>query len=718
LNTNGHNGSSSEHRAPESPAMDQEGTTFLRTLLILRRRGWIFVLAGAVTLSLATFLAFTQPRFYRSEATIEVGPDRPLVSPDSIGDPMGGEALLWENHFRTYVALLRQPGLMLKVLDALPPDTAAIYRSSPDPVRKMTEDLEITTVPSTFLIRITLDHPTPERGPEVVNKLVALFIEDANQRLRELKSGALEILSKEALPVIRQKVDEAEQSLQDFHKRMGYGDLEEQYASLQESKRKLGERLSEVRLRRISLRNHPDSLAAAAERGAETGRPSAPAPMDGPMTLEALATRRTEMEVELARQSVLLKDKHPVVLSLRRQLEVVKDLIRKAGQTANQWREREMAAVDLEEKDLIEEEGRLDRQMSEARLRLAQYKKHQAEVAAATELYNSYLKKQGEVKATSGAGLTSVRIVDLAKVPTEHHRKLHVFLALGAVLGLLFGAAGILIAEQVDDRVATPRQAEASLGLDLLTAIPRMASPAMAKSRPLVPEDEPMLAPLEPFRRLRTEVVTRLQRTPGANVVAILSTQYGEGRSTVAINLARVLALEGRRVLLFDGDLRRPCLKSFLTNRNGPGLEDYWRGKVPLDRCLQPSRVPGVDVIGPGAEFEGAAEVPGSARFRKVWATLRANYDIIVVDTSPINAASEVAVIAAHADASILVVEERRTGIRQALAAKRRLENHRISVLGLVVNRSLTRISRGPQPVRPPVNAQKVSDDRNAFLEV
>jgi len=716
MNGDGNNGSTVEPRVRVPfPVELDEGSTLLRTLLILRRRGWILAVVCGVTVALAAVFAAAQPRFYRSEATIEVGPDQPLVSPDSIGDPVGGDSLLWANHFGTYVALLRQPGLIAKVLQALPPETVESYRNSPDPIQKLSQDLEIDTVPSTFLIKVMLDHPTPEKGPDIVNKLVALFIEDANRRLREMKSGALEILSEKALPVMRQKVDESEQLLQTFHEKMGFGDLEGRYDSLLETKKRLGERRSEVRLRKISLRNHPDSLVPGAAR---PGAAREPASEEGPMTIDALVARRTELEVELARQSVLLKEKHPTVMALRQQLEVVKGLIRRASQAVIQFRDRELAAADLEEQALEAEEKLLDQQISEARVRVGQYRKLESEVAASRELYNAYLKKQGEVKATSGAGLTSVRVVDLASVPTEHHRRLHVFLALGAVLGILFGAAAILIVEQVDDRVATPLQAEAALGLDLLTAVPRMSSPAGNRNLPLVPEDDQVSAPLEAFRRLRTEVVSRLQRMPGANVVAVLSPHYGEGKSTVSINLARVLALEGRRVLLFDADLRRPRLKALLASRKGAGLEEFLRGTVPLDRCLQPSSIQGVDVIGPGSEFEGSAEVPGSSRFRAMWSTLRANYDAIVVDTSPVNAVSEVAVVAGHADASVLVVEERRTSMRQALAAKRRLENHQIQVLGLVVNRSLSLISRSPEPGRMPVDVRKVSNERNSFLEV
>lgn len=691
----------------------EEGSSLLRTLAILRRRGWILLVMLGVSVTLAAALSFLQPRFYRSEATIEVGPDQPQVSPYGGGDPMGATPALWENHFRTQEALLRRPGLLAKVLEALPPETVADYKSAPDPVRRLSEDLNIDAIPSSFLIRIMLDHPTPEKGPEVVNKLVALFIEDSNRRLLELKTGVLEILNTEALPVIRQKVDESEQQLQAFHAKMGFADLEGQYSGLLEAKKKLWERLSELRIRRISIRHHPASMPDADSGGGlEKG-----AADEGPMSLETLTAKRTELELDLARQSVALKEKHPAVVALRAQLEAVQELIRRAVKAEVRTRERELAAVDQEEKDLLAHERELDQQISEARVRLSDYKKLESEVAASRELYSSYLKKQGEVKATAGAGQTSVRVVDLARVPRQQARKFSVFLALGAVLGLLFGAAAILVVEQVDDRIATPRQAEAALTLDLLATIPVLPTTGKTRGLPLLPEDDPALAPLESFRRLRTELVTRFRDLPGPKVVAVLSPQYGEGRSTVAINLARVLALEGRRVLLFDADLRRPRLKELLANPKGPGLEEYLGGAA-LERVVQATRIPGLHIVGAAGEVPGSAEAPGSARFRELWAAVRSRFDVAVVDTSPVNAVSEVPVIAGQADASVLVVEEGRSTLRQALAAKRRLENHQVRLLGLVVNYSMTKVSRRPWRERIFSTVENSEGARDALVEV
>jgi Mrp family chromosome partitioning ATPase len=108
-----------------------------------------------------------------------------------------------------------------------------------------------------------------------------------------------------------------------------------------------------------------------------------------------------------------------------------------------------------------------------------------------------------------------------------------------------------------------------------------------------------------------------------------------------------------------------------------------------------------VHVVEAPRSVEGPSEAPGTARFRTLWTAARAEFDYVVVDTSPLQAASEAPVVARAADASLFVVEEGRTGSRLALAVRRRLETLQVRILGVVVNRSRLRLTSGPDVPRP-----------------
>lgn len=700
MNNNGHAVSPPSQPAlrPAAQAPGEGETTVYRTLRVLRRRGWLLLAVWVATVGMGGAYAVTRPAAYRSEATIEVGSDTPTNPADLFGEISGHSSPPWENHFRTQETLLRRPGLLAAVLAALPPESTAEYRQSSDPVRKLSERLDILAVRSTFLIRISIDHDDREHGPEIVNKLVELFIEDSNSRLREMKSGALDVLNEETLPEIRRKVEESEQRVNDFEIKAGCGDISERYASLLAAKHRVSEKLFEVRVRIIGLKYRPEPRAEDLGEAALPFATDSESLMGGTRSLEALGARRAELEAELGRQKAVLKDKHATIVSLREQLAAVERLIETslkasarnreaAVQAAIRRVEMEQAAAADEERALTEEEKRVDSALAIAREQDTRFRRLDAEAATARDLHNSYLKKQVELKAISGAGAAGVRVVDLAIAPQRYRRNTQLIVTLAALLGLLFGSIAVLIAEQHDDRVTTPDEAEAALGLDVLVSVPHLPCSAKAKGNPVVPEDLPDQSPLDPFRRLRSVVVSRLQGIEGSKVVAVAGPGYGEGKTTVAVNLARTLGLEGRRVLLFDADFRHPRLKALFGSPLEPGLEEFLRTEGPLGRSVQPTTMPGVDVLGASQGLIGSSELPVLDRFRDLWSEVR-SYDYVIVDAGPVNAFSETAGVASQADACILVMDEGVSALREVASARKILEHQGIRILGLVVNRS------------------------------
>jgi Mrp family chromosome partitioning ATPase len=149
---------------------------------------------------------------------------------------------------------------------------------------------------------------------------------------------------------------------------------------------------------------------------------------------------------------------------------------------------------------------------------------------------------------------------------------------------------------------------------------------------------------------------------------------------------SRVLAAQDRRVLLLDAELRRPSLKALLADPGGMGLEELLRGEALLQEAAQPSRIPGVDVLGADEELLGAADMASSPRFRLALKTARERYDFIVIDSAPLNLISESALIARRADATVLVVRLGVTSRTTALAAQKRMADMKVRILGAVVN--------------------------------
>lgn len=666
-----------------SPDAPSGSTAVLRVLHSLRRRWLLFTLVLALPVTAAAAYTLTLKPSYRPQATLEVRPEMPLVSTDASDTAYGASLLMWANFYRTQEALLRSPGLIQAVLKALPAAAAREYAEASDPVRAFSDRLDIEKTESSYIMKVGFVDGDPAHATEIVNTLVSLYLQDANRRLRQLKDEALEVFTKEALPAIRQRFDEAEKALQAFQAETGFADFEEQYASLVDSRRRVGARLSEIRLRGFRLRSDRIAFQGYGANGTSGLFGEA---FQATRALEPLASQRAALSAELARQGESLREKHPRLIELGKELASVEARIREAVQGALQSLDTSLASLEGEERSLATEETRIEQRMGQSRRHLTDYKRLGAELTTSQELYNSYLKRQSENRAVSAAGQAGVRVIDLASLPRAPYRKPRWILHLSVIAGLLLGAGAVLMAERADDRIKSVREVEVFLGLDVLGEIPKLKEGRAGLPMPLLLDEDSDPAEGEAFQALRAQLVTRFEDTPSSKVIMITSAEAGEGKSTVAANLARVLATQERRVLLLDAELRFPSLKRLLADPRGTGLEELLRGDAVLEEAAQPSRIPGVDVLGADEELLGAADMASSPRFRLALKSARERYEFVVIDSAPLNLISESALIARRADATVLVVRLGQTSRTTALAAQKRLADMKVKVLGAVVN--------------------------------
>src|SRR5687768_4503005 len=158
--------------AGNGPARSDDAPFLPRLLFSLRRRAVLIILVWAVTVLGAALAVSLQPPQFRAEATLEVRPEQPLITDPS--DPsFAGSLTLWDSYFRTQASILQSRKLLERVLNALPGPVAEEYRRAEDPVQALANQLEVENLPSTFIVRVGLNHPSPLRGPEIVNALVS-----------------------------------------------------------------------------------------------------------------------------------------------------------------------------------------------------------------------------------------------------------------------------------------------------------------------------------------------------------------------------------------------------------------------------------------------------------------------------------------------------------------------------------------------------------------
>lgn len=173
--------------------------------------------------------------------------------------------------------------------------------------------------------------------------------------------------------------------------------------------------------------------------------------------------------------------------------------------------------------------------------------------------------------------------------------------------------------------------------------------------------------------------------------IAITSTGQGEGKSTIASNLATVIALDSSKVLLIDCDLRRPTIHKKFALSNLSGLSNVLTQQNTIDEVIQKTDILGMDVITSGPKPPNPSEMLGSNAMKELLKEFSKVYDMIIVDVPPVGIVTDAAVLTTMVDGVLLIVESSKVSIEAARHAKKLLEGVNATILGVVLNKVSTK---------------------------
>lgn len=306
----------------------------------------------------------------------------------------------------------------------------------------------------------------------------------------------------------------------------------------------------------------------------------------------------------------------------------------------------------------------------------------EARLISLRETYRAFLQY---ASAPSSNRLT---VIDPATPPiSAASPRLALNVALGAILGMLAMIAAAFLWETLDDRVKSSEDVERVTELPTIGTITRMPGERGRKEfYRLATLLYPRSPAAEAFRALRTnlEFASLDQRLRS---LVVTSSVPHEGKTVVAANLAVAFAQSGRRVVLVDADLRRPGVQEIFGLRNERGLTDLARSdELTVDDVAHPTEEPNLRVVTSGMLPANPAELLGSHRMETTLARIREAVDLVVIDTAPIGAVTDAAVLAANADATVFVIRGHRTSERVVQRARQALQAVNARVVGVVLN--------------------------------
>ncbi len=290
--------------------------------------------------------------------------------------------------------------------------------------------------------------------------------------------------------------------------------------------------------------------------------------------------------------------------------------------------------------------------------------------------------------STTGGSANQLSIADPATVPPEPvSPRVLVNVVLGALLGAVLGIGFAYARQRLDDTVRSPEELEHATNTPVLGTIVRM--PGDAK-RPLMYRLATLLYPRSPaaegFRHLRTGIEFASNDT-GLKLLLVTSAMPGDGKTTCAANLAVAFAQAGHSVCLVDADLRKPALHEVFGLPNLTGLSDLLRGdESTFEAATHPTEVTGLRILTSGLVPPNPAELVASPRMRAVLTSITGEVDLVILDSPPLQAVTDAAILASLAGGTILVAAAGKT--RRALIVRARDTLARVgaNVLGTALN--------------------------------
>lgn len=264
-------------------------------------------------------------------------------------------------------------------------------------------------------------------------------------------------------------------------------------------------------------------------------------------------------------------------------------------------------------------------------------------------------------------------------------------LGAGLALGLVLGTGLAFLRNALDNRIKDKKAVEEITGVGLIGNIP-LDKKRQTESAISFNQDNSAIA--EAFRKVRTNLQFLAVDNP-PQVILVTSSMPGEGKSTIAINIALALAEAEHNVVLVDGDLRKPSLADYLGLIGQVGFSTVLSGAVSPSEVMQKTRFPRLTVLTSGAIPPNPSELLGSLVAKKVLVELRSQYDYVIVDSSPLLAVTDAAILGADADGVLIVARYGKTKREQLAQAVASLNGVGATLLGALLTMMPTRGSNG-----------------------
>jgi tyrosine-protein kinase Etk/Wzc len=303
-------------------------------------------------------------------------------------------------------------------------------------------------------------------------------------------------------------------------------------------------------------------------------------------------------------------------------------------------------------------------------------------------IHSMLLQRYEEAQINEKMEAADVRILDHAMTPLAPISPNHASdLMIGFILGLVVGVGLALLIEFNDTTVKTAEEVTRATGLTAIGYIPLPADIDTSQAQPLpILLSNPRSPVAEAYRVLRTNI-QYFSVDKKIHLLSVTSPGKGEGKTTTVANIGISVAQQGNKTLLIDTDLRKARLHKLFRMPSTPGFTELILGDRTEDEVLRPTEVENLDILTSGHLPPNPSELLSSRRTADILERLKERYDRIIMDTPPVLAVTDPAILGTIADGTIIVLQSAGTQLDAARETVKLLRQARVSVIGFVLNK-------------------------------
>jgi succinoglycan biosynthesis transport protein ExoP len=684
---------SAQEHCPNVALSPYSSKTNKNLIKIIWQHHWLVLLFMILATAAAfAYLARATP-VYNSTSRIYVEQTGPKI----INENEEGFITRSINYLYTQAELLKSTPILDAVLETPDVSRMKTFTKVDNRIEYLKDNLQTSVGKTDDIINISFDSPFPAEAAKLVNVVVDCYINYQSTRKRNTAAEVLKILQGEKTERGKQ-LSEKFKTLMEFKKQHLALEFENEKSNiiLQRLER-LSAVLTEAQLATIEARSKYESIKeivndpSRIKQFVEAQQAKGTSCVSIEKERDLLTSKLELLQHRRADRLRQLTAGHPAVQALDVEINQVEKRLADLNGTFAQAHlvlaQQEYITAQQEETQIAEQFDQQHQQAAELNEKLTQYALLQSEWEQTKKLCDILDDRIKELDITEDVGALNINILETAHPAILPYKPQKAkILGSALVLGFMLGVGFVVIRDWTDQRIHSAEEISAVMGAPVLGTIPSMYNRHGIISSDQTAYPDSNSAGAETYRNICTALFLGAPENK-ATTILVTSPSPGDGKTTLASNLAIALARTGHRTLICDADLRKPMLhKIFNINHNDRGISTILAGTTALEETVYTTKVNGLEILPCGPKVSNPSEMLNSEAFAEILQRLSAQYDCIIIDSPQVGRICDVQILAALCSKTLLVLKAEKSTKNAIQKARDQLLSVGAHIFGIVIN--------------------------------